>query len=303
MSRPIPPLNPLHVFEVAARLGSFAEAAEELGVTQSAVSRQVAVLEGYLGQPLFIRGRRGVTLTPAGEGYRQAVAPAFQAIAQATQRLRQAKEEAPLRLRVYATFAAKWLLHRLPGFQAAHPEVQVKLSHTVAPVDFRGRDREVDLAIQFGRGAWPGLHRRLLLPDVIQPVCAPNLLQGKLPLRQPTDLARHRLLISRYRRDDWRDWLVAIGLPDLPRNGMEFTSSVLTYQAAEAGLGVAMGQIHLLGPEIAAGSLVPLFERPLERPLGHYVVWPMDRPPSRNARAFLAWLLQQIEGQPGGTPG
>jgi LysR family transcriptional regulator, glycine cleavage system transcriptional activator len=145
MARKMPPLNPLHVFEASARLGSFTKAAEELGVTQSAVSRQVAVLEAYVRQRLFIRGRHGIALTPAGEAYRKDIAPAFARVAAATEKLRQAGQTEPLRLRCYNTFAVKWLIPRLPRFQADHPAIEVRLSNAVAEVDF-ARD-EVDLAI------------------------------------------------------------------------------------------------------------------------------------------------------------
>jgi LysR family glycine cleavage system transcriptional activator len=288
---PMPPLNPLHVFAVAARLGSFTRAAEELGVSQSAVSRQVAVLEGYLGTRLFQRERHGTALTAEGLALQGDVGPAFERIVAAVMRLRQEAQETPLRLRVYATFAAKWLLPRLHRFEAANPGIRVSLSNTVAPVDFR-RDA-VDLAIQLGDGHWAGLEAQLLIPDILQPVCSPRLLEVGPPLRTPEDLRHHRLLLSRYRRDDWRDWLSGIGRPDLLQEGMEFTSSVLTYQAAMEGLGVAIGQMGLMDHDIEAGQLVPLFGLPVRRPKAHFIVWPADRPPGRNARAFLSWILAE----------
>jgi LysR family glycine cleavage system transcriptional activator len=291
MARKMPPLNPLHVFEASARLGSFTKAAEELGVTQSAVSRQVAVLEAYVRQRLFRRDRHGITLTPAGGAYLKDIAPAFARVAAATEKLRQAGQAEPLRLRCYNTFAVKWLIPRLPRFQADHPAVEVRLSNAVAEVDFT-RD-EVDLAIQFGDGNWPGLNSRLLIPDVIQPVCSPRLLRGRKALGTLDDLRRHQMLHSRYRRSDWNRWLAAVGRPDLPVSGMEFPSSVLTYQAATDGLGIAMGQVRLLAHDFKAGALVPLFDRPVERPMAHYAVWP--RSPDRKVRAFLAWLAREVD--------
>lgn len=305
MSAPVPPFNPLHAFAVAARLGNLTRAAEALGVSQSAVSRQVAVLEAYLGTPLFRRERHGIALTPEGEALRREVSPAFEAIAAATERLRKDARERPLRLRVYSTFAAKWLLPRLHRFEAAHPGIGVRLSHIVAPVDFR-RD-PVDLAIQLGDGQWPGLEARRLMPDILQPVCAPRLLEAGLleagpPLRAPEDLRRHRLLVSRYRRDDWRDWLAGIGRPDLLREGLEFTSSILTYQAAAEGLGVAVGQMRLLEPDLASGALVALFGRPVERSIAYHLVWPKDVPLDRRGRAFLAWVAGEAAGEPALRP-
>ncbi len=293
MARRIPPLNPLHVFEAAARLGSFTKAAEELNVTQSAVSRQVAVLEGYLKLRLFRRERYGITLTPIGKAYREEVAPAFSQIAAATERLLHAGRVEPLRLRCYNIFALKWLIPRLPRFQADHPGIEVRLSTSVALVDFA--QDELDLAIQFGDGSWPGLEARKLIPDVLQPVCSPKLLRRRQAPRSIEDLRHQRLLHTRFRRNDWRDWLAAVGGPDIADTGTEFPGSLLAYQAAAEGLGIAMGQVRLLALDIAAGSLVPLFDRPVERPLAHYAVWPKGRAMNHRLRVFLAWLEQELE--------
>lgn len=284
MEGPAPPFNPLHAFAVAARTLSFTRAGEALGVSQSAVSRQVAVLEGWLGTRLFRRERHGIALTPEGEALRDAAVPAFDALLAATAALRRTAREAPLRLRVYPTFAAKWLIPRLPRFEAAHPGIALRLSSSARPVEFR---REaLDMAVQLGRGPWPGMEARRLLPDILQPVCAPALAAR---LRSPDDLRGQRLLASRYRRDDWRDWLRGIGREELWREGVEFPSSVLTFGAAEQGLGVAIGQLPLMAEDLREGRLVPLFA-PVERPGGHHLVWPADRPLDRRGRAFLAWI-------------
>ncbi len=290
MTRRMPPLNPLLVFEAAGRLGSFTFAAAELGVTQSAVSRQIGVLEGFVGCRLFHRGPNGVALTPVGRAYQAEIGPALGRIAAATETLWREQQAEPVRLRVYATFAVKWLLGRLPRFQAEHPEIEVALSTATKPVDFE--NESVDLAVQFGAGDWPGAESRKLLPDFIQPVCSPRLVPASPPLAGLDDLARFRLLHSRYRSRDWRDWLEAMGRPDLLHAGMRFPSSVLTFQAAADGLGVAMGQITLLKDDLEAGRLVGLFT-PLERPLGHYLVWPANRPLARKTRAVLGWLQRE----------
>lgn len=291
MARRIPPLNPLHVFEVAARLGSFTRAAEELQVTQSAVSRQVAVLEGYLKRRLFHRDPHGITLTSDGDDYRREIAPAFARIDAATRRLLDAADANPLRLRSYSTFAAKWLLPRLPRFHASHPGIEVRLSTGIALVDF-GRE-ELDVAIQFGAGDWPGLEQRKLLGDIIQPVCSPKLLRRRHAPKVIEDLKRCTLLHTKYRRNDWHDWLEAVDGPDISETGMVLPGSVLAYQAAMEGLGIAMGQLPLLRQEIASGALVPLFDRPVTRPLAHYAVWPARRGADHRLRAFLAWLERE----------
>ncbi len=290
-----PPLNSLRVFDCVARLDSFTAAAAELGVTQSAVSRQVAVLEGYLGRTMFRREPGGVALTAAGFEYSREIGPALRRIATATQALRPATGTATgtIRLRLYATFAVKWLLGRLQKFHDRYPGIELEISTTAAPVDF-ARD-PVDMAVQFGDGTWPGQRCALLLPDIIQPVCSPKLLPPLLPSGEADVgmLRDHRLLHSHYRRTDWRDWLAHAGRSDLLREGSVFPSSVLTLQAAAEGLGIAIGQTALLADDLREGRLVTPFGRPLERNLGHYLVWPASTRPDRRQQALLAWFKEE----------
>jgi len=293
----LPPLNALRVFVAVGRLSSFTAAATALGVTQSAVSRQIALLEGFIGQRLFVRAASGTAMTEAGRRFWNETAPALDQIKQATAMARISSGCEPVRLRVYATFAVKWLLQRLPRFNALHPEIEIQLSTTAAPVDF-DRD-EVDLAIQFGTGRWPGLESHLLMPDIIQPVCSPRLVTEVSDV--PTMLGRHRMLHSHYRRRDWPDWLTAVGHPKLLQPGAEFSSSVLTLQAAIDGLGIAIGQMSLLAEDLKTGRLVTLFDQPVQRPLGHFVVWPEARPPGSKGRAFATWVRQEVT-QPAARP-
>lgn len=289
----IPPLNPLHVFDVAARHLSFTRAAAELRVTQPAISRQITTLEGFLGIRLFERDKHGLRLTSEGEEFQRQIAPAFRMIANATAGVMATGKAEPLKVRVYTTFAAKWLITRLPSFYVAYPNIRLNISNTVAPIDFE-KDK-VDLAVQFGAGKWPGVEAELLFKDVIQPVCSPGLLK-RARLAELDDLRKVQLLHSHYRRADWPDWLMAVKRPDLLTDaGVSFPSSVLTYQAAVEGVGVAVGQLFLLRKEIADGTLVPLFNAPFERPLAHYVAWPRNRPLGRKARSFVHWLQAKIE--------
>lgn len=289
----MPPLNPLRVFEVAARLESFSRAAEELRVTQSAVSRQIATLESYLGAQLFAREQARVVLTKAGSAYYKQIAPALKAIETATEAMLRTRREQPLRLRVYTTFASLWLIPRLPLFHKAYPRIRVKISNLVNPVNFTKED--LDLAIQFGSAPWTGMQSRLLLNDVIQPVCSPDFLK-RAKLGTLDDLLHQPLLGAHYRRADWSDWLTEQGLKDPPAGGTEFPSSMLTYQAAKEGLGIAMGQVTLLQSDIASGALVPLFE-PFTRRMGYYAVWPKTTPLSRDGRTFLRWLESMVASE------
>jgi len=293
MSERLPPLNPLHVFEVAARLESFTRAAERMRVTQPAVSRQIRTLENFLGVRLFERNKQGVHLTPVGEQFYRQVSPAFQIIANAAGGITEIRKVEPLNIRVYTTFAAKWLIQRLPSFYVTYPNIKLNISNVVAPVDFE-KDK-VDLAVQFGNGRWPGVESELLFKDLIQPVCSPKLLSTSR-LLELEDLGKVQMLHSHYRRTDWHDWLTTVHRPDLlSDSGIRFSSSILTYQAAAEGVGVAIGQVHLLRNELNDGTLIPLFNAPFERQLAHYVVWPKNRPPGRKARSFLSWLRKQMD--------
>lgn len=294
MAKTIPPLNPLRVFEAVARLGSFTKGAEELHVSQSAVSRQISLLEDYLQVKLFNREQRGISLTEPGRLYQQEISPAFARIAAATHNLLTQTRGGPVRVRAYTTFSAKWLMRRLPAFQQAHPEIDVRLSTDVTPADFTSD--EIDLAIQFGDGVWPGVQCDLLFEDCITPVCSPALLDRTgAPLKTLDDLRHHRLLHSHYRKDDWPYWLAAVNRPDLAehRDNMVFSSSILTYQAAVDGLGVAIGQIRLLDQELENGTLVCPLEPVVRRGLAYYLLSPRRDPVPRKVTVFREWLLAQ----------
>lgn len=292
MSRRIPPLNPLRVFEVAARTQNLTLAAEELHVTQSAASRQIVVLESYLGVQLFRRERHGVTLTRAGARYAAQVLPAFEMIAEATKDLTKGTSQGPLRVRTYTTFAAKWLIPRLAEFRALHPSIEVRISNDVPDVDF---DRDpVDVAIQFGDGQWKGVQTDLMFHDEIEPVCSPRFLTTHAPeTKYPHSLLRQRLLVSRYRRSDWDEWLRASDLVDEAAQAerMDFGSTLLSWQAAADGLGTAIGQTELLSGEFASGHLVRPFAKPLLSSRAYYLVRPQAQRETHKVSVFRDWLL------------
>ena len=292
----VPPLNPLRVFEVVARTQNLTVAAAELCVGQSAVSRQIGVLENYLGVPLFRRERLGVRLTAAGSTYARQIAPAFKAIAAATEQITRRADPGVVRVRAYTTFTAKWLIPHLPDFKQRHPDIEIAISNAVPDVDFE-RDA-VDVAIQFGDGRWRDVQAQLLVPDEIEPVCAPACCDRLVPgTDTPAALLGGRLLVSRYRRTDWDDWLGASGFAAQAEHAerMIFSSSVLTWQAALDGLGIAIGQRFLLASDLAAGRLMRPFAQPLRRAgLGHYLVMPAALRPSRSVDAFGHWICEAI---------
>jgi LysR family glycine cleavage system transcriptional activator len=292
----VPPLNPLRVFEVVARTRNLTTAAVELNVSQSAVSRQIGVLETYLGVQLFNRERLGVTLTAAGAGYAEQIAPAFQAISRATEKLTRGDQAEALRLRTYTTFTAKWLIPHLPEFKKTCPDLDIAISNAVPDVNF-ARD-PVDLAIQFGDGHWPDVQADLLFGDEIEPVCSPDYLarhQGSGDAC--ATMLRERLLVSRYRRTDWDDWLAATGhdATTAATEHMIFSSSLLTWQAAMDGLGMAIGQTYLLKAELDSGRLVRPFSQPLQRSSrGHYLVRSSLQRYSPKVERFRDWIIATI---------
>ncbi|WP_234266909.1 LysR substrate-binding domain-containing protein [Hydrogenophaga sp. NFH-34] len=295
----IPPLNPLKVFEVVARTYNLTTAANELLVSQSAVSRQIAVLEEYLGVQLFTRERVGVRLTDVGEVYAQRIGPAFEEISQATQFITQKYSDNVIRLRTYTTLTARWLIPRLPRFKVQYPDVEVDIANSSAPLDF-GTEK-CDLAIVFGEGHWPDADATLLLEDVIEPVCSPAFLEAAHGgLRLPEALHGKRLLVSKYRKNDWPTWLAHAGLDGVYNKAekMIFSSSILTWQAAMDGLGIAIGQQHMLDADIRAGRLVRPFASPLRTGKGHYIVTPSLQRYSSKIASFKDWLLHEAQETP-----
>src|SRR5690554_6823983 len=192
MARRLPPLNALRAFEVAARHLSFTKAADELCVTQAAVSHQIKALEELLGVRLFRRYNRRLELTRAGQGYLPPLRDAFDMMAVATRRLRPDNESGQLKVSTLQSFATKWLIPRLAGFHQRHPDIDPMISTSQRLIDLEAED--VDIAVRVGRGIYPGLHTVPLMDDVAFPVCSPRILDGPKPLRQPADLIHHVLL-------------------------------------------------------------------------------------------------------------
>ncbi|WP_316193494.1 transcriptional regulator GcvA [Bradyrhizobium sp. SZCCHNRI1029] len=287
----LPSLNGLRAFEAAARHLSFTRAASELNVTQTAISHQIKRLEDELGLRLFVRQNRSLALTPQARDYLPLVRAAFDDLRLATERLVRKDNAKVLTVSTIASLAAKWLLPRLTAFQEAHPGIDVRITTSTGLVDFRKDD--VDAAIRYGRGHWPGVRAEWLMADELFPVCSPALLQGDKPLRCPEDLAHHTLLqVSGGYDDDWRLWLTAAGLPvEMSRQGrLSFDLSLMTVQAAIDGLGVAIGRTAYVQDDIAKGRLVVPFKMTLPSDAGFYLVTPEGRIDPPKLKAFRQWL-------------
>lgn len=297
MTARLPSLNGLRAFEAAARHLSFTLAAAELNVTQTAISHQIRRLEEELGIRLFIRQNRALALTPEARDYLPGVRAAFNDLRLATDRLLR-KDDKVLTVSTLASLAAKWLLPRLTDFQEQHPGIDVRITTSTSLVDFQ-RDN-VDAAIRYGRGQWPGLRADWLMADELFPVCSPSLLRGDKPLRQPEDLRGYPLLhTSNANSDDWRLWLTAAGLPaDIARQpGITFDMIFMTIQAAIDGIGVAMGRTSYVQDDIAKGRLVVPFKIALPADAGFYLVAPEGRREAPKLAAFREWMLAATQNK------
>lgn len=297
MARRLPPLNALRAFEAAARHLSFTKAAEELHVTQAAVSHQVKQLEETLGVVLFRRLNRTILLTDAGQAYLPPLREAFDAIATATAEVTARRETGPLRVSVLPSFAAKWLLPRLPRFREAHPECDLLLSASNEVADLHREG--IDAAIRFGLGPYPDLEVTPLMREHVFPVCSPRLLEGPRPLRVPEDLKHHVLLQDQVHDtpDDpgWRVWLDAAGVTGIdPARGPGYSDSALVLQAAVDGQGVALSRRSLAQDDLAAGRLIKPFGPDLVSGFSYRFVTTRAGARDPRIRAFRDWLVAQV---------
>lgn len=291
MRRLLPPLNPLRMFEAAARHVSFTRAAEELGVTQAAVSRQVAVLESWMKVQLFERRHSQLVLTEAGERYFASIRGAFDVLDDTTRGFRRDRAPRPLKVRACATFARYWLIPRLPAFRSAHPDIEISLTTSIGSAIFSSPD--IDAAISFGSGHWERRTASRIFGDSLAPLCNPRRLTSDRSLCTVEDVRHFAALQSRHRTSDWSDWSAFAGVRIDRRRFVAFESSSLAYQAAQDGAGIAMGQLRLLEGELAAGDLVLPFDCILERPLGYYLLEVEGARPDPRRSAFVNWVLDE----------
>jgi DNA-binding transcriptional LysR family regulator len=288
MARRLPPLNALRAFEAAARHLSFTRAAEELHVTQAAVAQQVKGLEATLGTKLFRRLPRGLLLTDEGQALLPALKEAFDRIGQAIERLSSAAAGGTLVVSALTTFVLTWLVPRLPRFQAAHPEIEVRLMTTQHLVDFARED--VDVAIRHGTGHWPGLRAERLFDEALTPLCGAAFRER---LKSPDDLKRVTLLQTTD-EDEWPVWLRAAGVAGFdPRRGPVFDSTKIAVQAAIDGLGVAIGGPALFADDIAAGRLFQPFPLTVGNGKAYWMVTPGGAAERPKVRAFRQWILAE----------
>ncbi|SPA33159.1 Transcriptional regulator [Cupriavidus taiwanensis] len=289
MRSSLPPLNPLRAFEAAGRLGSFTLAAQELRVSQVAVSKQVRALEEYFGVTLFERGHRSITLTPDGARMLPAVTLALDQIAAATSGLKHRGRSDMLSIQAYTTFAQRWLIPRLAAFPRMFPDIEVRVTASLLPANFGHGG--IDAAIRSGTGEWPGMSADFLTPLELVPVCRPGLIDGGVA--DPAVWLRGATLLhSLSRPEDWSVWLKGRGIEGVGmRDSMRFENSAMAYEAALQGAGIAIGIRVLVESYLASGALVAPFDYVHRLDGGYYLIYPSTARPSRTLALFRDWLL------------
>ena len=291
VSRRLPPLNALIAFEVSARLGSLSAAAHELGVTHGAVSRQVALLETWFGQRLFVRQGRGVVPTGPGRIYAAEVSAALDRLAEASAHHGPGRERAVLRVNAPATFAMRWLIPRLMQFHERHPDISIEVATSVS---LAGRLKGgYDLAIRKTNERFDHHEIVRFLDEADTIIASPSLLQ-RLPLRTLDDVRSHTLLATETRPGDWADWLNAAGLSLVAgTRQMRFDHFFVTLQAATDGLGIAVGPFPVLDGDVASGRFATPFPTICVARPGYVALVPADVDKTRALRTFVAWLVRE----------
>ncbi len=283
-------MQALRAFEAAARTGSLTRAAEQLHLTHGAISHQIKALEADFGVRLVERAGRGIRLTDEGARFAARLRSALGEIAEAVRELTERRNPRRLRVSVLPSFAARWLMPRVGGFLAAHPDIDLDIRTTDQLADFRRDD--VDAAIRFGPGGWPGVVAERLMDDELFPVCSPRLNRGRLP-REPGDLARYTLLRSE--GEWWKPWFEAAGLDwEEPSRGSAFEMSSHAIQAAIDGHGIALARRTLLADSLENGELVRLFGIAVPTRWNCYLVYPPRLAQAPKLLALRAWLFDEV---------
>lgn len=307
--RNLPSLNALRAFEVSARHLSFTRAAEELYVTQGAVSRLVKQLEEELQVKLFHRLHRQLVLTNSGLMLLNPLTDAFDLMDAALKRLK--KEPMDLKLKVHPSFAIRWLIPKLHRFQQAHPQIQVQLTTSSINVDFRRENFDVGIIYfavndeddkfnneKISKKNMKEKGRMKIVEEILTPVCSPSFLEKKIPLKKPEDLKHHLLLHNNPEQREWRTWSKAAGIYGIQfERGQVFEVDDAALQAAVSGLGVALGNINLIQKDLENGRLIKPFkdiDGMLVRSGVYYLTWPDANTSSSGVEAFKEWMEREM---------
>ena len=285
----LPPFAALRAFHAAATHPRYRDAAESLGVTESAVSHQVKRLEDFLRTPLVDRSGGRPALTEAGRRYLAQIEPALRQIEAATAAVLPAHGRRPVRLTLPPSLAATWLIPRLGGFEAAYPDVDLQLVATTRVMDLKSE--QTDLAIRHGQGTWPDVDATFLLDETAMPVCAPGYVEPQAP--SAAALKAVRLIVNAHIPDEWQEWARAHGLA-APPNGDMITLDAMEQglQVAETGHGLAMGRRPMVDPWLEQGRLIAPFGGAGPTGAAYYLCRAADRTPTAAARRLERWLIE-----------
>lgn len=294
-------LKSLKVFEAAARLASFTHAANELCVTQAAVSHQIKGLEEKLGFTLFHRQVRKVSLTTAGENLFRVLSGAFQEIETTINDLRShAAQSANLNISLTPSLSSKWLLPRLSSFTAEFPNIELHLYHSISHRDLMKTD--IDLSIRWGDGKWPGLHVERLCASELIPVCAPDYQRPEHPLHKPDDL-RHYTLLHEDNHAEWAQWLRAAGARRVNSNrGLIIDDSNTLLLAAMNRQGIALGRTPLIIEDVKAGRLICPFDLAIACEEAYFITYASNKADQPAIRSFRAFLVKQVMDEAPSSP-
>jgi LysR family glycine cleavage system transcriptional activator len=289
--------NALRAFEAAARHASVSGAATELAVTHSAVSHQIKLLEQSLGVPLFKRTNRGLNITRHGESLLPVLTQSFDQISVVLGGIHRLDQDDVIRVTTTPSFASKWLVPRLTDWYAKSGAARVHLQPSLDNLEFESH--KIDLAIRCGIPPWPDLEHELLMPIHMLPVCSPQFRDQNLLIESPTDMLEHNLIHADVDNhapgDEWCDWLTGCGVECPPRfQGLSFHDPALAMQAAADGLGLAMGYLELIGPDLESGKLVKASKSTVKHEFSYYLLVNQSSTKNPRVREFQRWLVHQL---------
>ncbi|QEW07088.1 LysR family transcriptional regulator [Nitrincola iocasae] len=292
--RHLPSLSAMQCFEAAARHMSFTRAADELSLTQSAVSKQVSQLETLLAHHLFRRVRKRLQLTPEGSVYLTEVRKILSQVEMSTRYMRSyGADSEVLNVATLPTFGSRWLIPRLKGFRLSHPDISLNITNRAEPFDLE--KERIDIAFFFGHGAWPGAECVHLLDEEVVPVCSPDILAAE-GLHSPMQLTRLVLMQNAQRPEAWHDWFEAQGFyTEQSYHGPRFDSFYMSIRAAQAGCGVALVPRFLAAEELLEGKLVIPWHYALKSRDAYYMAYPEHKAELSKISRFTDWIATRLE--------
>lgn len=290
--RLLPSTSALTAFDAVARLGSFSAGAKSLNLTQGALSRQIALLEGQLGIRLVERTNRGIVLTEKGKVYAAGVADILQRLRTLSLETLSGSPAKAIAIAILPTFGTRWLMPRISDFVEKNPEITLNFATRIGRFDFHAE--QLDAAIHIGAADWPDADCRFLMDETVVPVCSPTFLDRN-PIASPDDMRRVPRLDMASRPGAWAHWFSTLGLAPPQRASMRFEQFNNVAQACIEGIGVALMPTFLIATELKAGQLVQAFDWPVKSPSSYYLVTPRHRERSASLERFSDWLIEKAE--------